>query len=276
MATRVSTPESCGLLSFSSPSGPRLVPVFQLTKLPSGIIILRRISQLLCPASICCANIYCNLCEKQRFMITFGNWVVIYIIYIVYILRKGGLKRIRPASGLMTGQRGQALTRLAMSHGSKSFPQSCAKFLNFFSFSHSFFLFLSCFAFRAQSLFNCLFQLLLSSHLKVFRYCCKYFVKNGIQSVSKMLLTKQTGVAIREREGVHSCPGQGKSIVNWAQVSGVYGWASKKFFFFFIITNPGKISPMQQMSIVSFDKVILRNEVFSFAMPCKLAGYRVG
>lgn len=75
----------------------------------------------------------------------------------IYILGMGGLKRIRPASGLMTGQRGQALTRLAMSHGSKSFPQSCAKFLNFFSFSHSFFFLLFCVS-RSVS-----FQLLVSA-----------------------------------------------------------------------------------------------------------------
>lgn len=118
-------------------------------------------------------------------------------------------------------------------------PKLCKvfEFLFVFSLIFFFYFFFSCFAFRAQSLFNCLFQLLLSSHFKVFRYCCKYFVKNGIQSVSKMLLTKQTvgRRAISKGEGIHSCPGQGKSIVNWAQVSGVYGWASEKFFLYFLL-----------------------------------------
>lgn len=117
------------------------------------------------------------------------------------------------------------------------------------------------------------FSLFSVSHFKVFRYCCKYFVKNGIQSVSKMLLHQvcwqSQKLTFKERGGRSQLP-RVKSIVNWPKsqvfMDGATGQRGPVKTFF--ITNPGNISPMQQMSIVSLDKVMPQNEVFSFAMPC--------
>lgn len=138
------------------------------------------------PASICCANIYCNLCEKQRFMITFGNWVVIYII------SESGPKRIRQlwSVALSPGLRGGGgINSPGNVTRQQKFPQVVQSFwISFWCFLFFFSLFFwfsfSCFA----ALLRFAFSLFSVSHFKVFRYCCKYFVKNGIQSVSKMLL----------------------------------------------------------------------------------------
>lgn len=150
----VSTPEFCGLLSSSSPC-PRLFPVFQLTKIPSGIIILRRISQLLCPASICCANIYCNLCEKQRFMITFGNWVVIYIIYMYIYIEDGRAKKDSSSLGTYDGAEGAGINSPGnVTRQQKFSPKLCKVFEFLFVFSLIFFIFFSLVLRFALSLFS--------------------------------------------------------------------------------------------------------------------------
>lgn len=107
------------------------------------------------------------------------------------------------------------------------------------------------------------FSLFSVSHFKVFRYCCKYFVKNGIQSVSKMLLHQvcwqSQKLTLEEKGGGSQLP-RVKSIVNWPKsqvfMDGATGQRGPVKSFF--ITNPGKISPMQQMSIVSPDKVMIK------------------
>lgn len=72
----------------------------------------------------------------------------------------------------------------------------------------------SCFA----ALLRFAFSLFSVSHFKVFRYCCKYFVKNGIQSVSKMLLHQvcwqSQKLTLVEKGGGSQLP-RVKSIVNW-------------------------------------------------------------
>lgn len=95
----------------------------------------------------------------------------------------------------------------------------------------------SCFA----ALLRFAFSLFSVSHFKVFRYCCKYFVKNGIQSVSKMLLHQvcwqsQKLTLVEKGGGVTAAPS--KINCKLAQVSGVYGRRdrpagdSEKFFYY--------------------------------------------
>lgn len=166
--------------------------------------------------------------------------------------------------------RAEALTRPAMSHGCKSFPKLC----KVFEFLFGVFWFFSYFLILLPLvLLRFAFSLFSVSHFKVFRYCCKYFVKNGIQSVSKMLLHQvcwQSQKLTLVKKGGGSQLPRVKSIVNWPKsqvfMDGATGQRGPVKSFF--ITNPGKISPMQQMSIVSPDKVMPQNEVFSFAMPC--------
>lgn len=159
------------------------------------------------PASICCANIYCNLCEKQRFMITFGNWVVIYII------SESGPKRIRQlwsvvlAPGLRGGgginSPGNVTRQQKFPQVVQSFWISFWCFLFFFSLFLILLLLFCCVAaFRVQSLFSFTFQSF-PILLQVFRKKWHTICQQNVASPSVLAVTE---IDVERRRGGHSCP----------------------------------------------------------------------
>lgn len=158
--------------------------------------------------------------------------------------------------------RAEALTRPAMSHGCKSFPKLCKVFEflfgGFWFFSYFLILLplvlLCCVAaFRVQSLFSFAFQSF-PILLQVFRKKWHTICQQNVASPSVLAVTE---IDVGE-EGRGSQLPRVKSIVNWPKsqvfMDGATGQRGTVKSFF--ITNPGKISPMQQMSIVSPDKVM--------------------
>lgn len=112
-----------------------------------------------------------------------------------------------------------ALTRLAMSHGSKSFPKLCKVFeflFGVFCFFFSLFLIpFSCFAaFRIQSLFSFTFQSF-PILLQVFRKKWHTICQQNVASPSVLAVTEIDVVRSVERGREGSQLPRVKSIVNW-------------------------------------------------------------